>query len=192
MKRLISGKEHASVMLCGTKQAGRLLVAAALGFTFGSLPASAAARVSVKGVHSSAARVQMPETDAPDGAAKHVRPFPGRVERDDEKGEIRAQFDHEEQAAAPRPNTVRPTGQRKGKLVVRNRAGYTVDVFLSVDDVDFMFVDTLPDGYRLVVSGLPRGGYFVAAEDSFSPDGVFDFGPEFFVLRRRFRLTLLP
>ena len=110
MKRLISGKEPASVMLCGTKQAVRLLVTAVLGLTLGSLPTSAAARVSVKGVHSYAGRVQMPETDAPDGAAKHVRPFPGRVERDDEKGEIRAQFDHEEQAAAPRPNSVRPTG----------------------------------------------------------------------------------
>jgi hypothetical protein len=80
---------------------------------------------------------------------------------------------------------------RRGKIVVRNRSGFTADVYLGPDDgvSELLYVDTLPTGFKLTIRGLPRRtGYVLYAEE---PDASGSWGPRAFFLRKKYVWTLL-
>jgi len=158
MKRFISGSEGACVNQCQTKQAHRLLLAAAMSLSLGIIPAAAATRSSVQEAHSSGGRVAVFEKVGSASGATDVVPFPGVVERDDEKHEVRASFDPGPQAATSQTGRSHTSSVSRGRVVVRNFTGYAVDVFITLDDytTPWVFIGTVPDGYRLVVKE-PRG-----------------------------------
>src|SRR5207244_1673153 len=105
MKRFISGSQGACVNQRETKQAHRLLLAAAMSLSLGIIPAAAATRSSVQEEHSSGGRVAVFEKPGSASGVTDVVPFPGVVERDVEKHEIRASFD-------PAPQAVVQLGSR--------------------------------------------------------------------------------
>jgi hypothetical protein len=80
---------------------------------------------------------------------------------------------------------------RGGKIVVRNRSGFTADVYLGPDDgfSPLSFIDTLPSGFKLKIRGLQRrAGYVLYAEE---PDQSGSWGPRSFFLRKKYTWTLL-
>jgi hypothetical protein len=91
------------------------------------------------------------------------------------------------------PDGARARRPRQGKLLVRNKSGYTVDVYLSLNDTTtpWQFVDTLPSRYLLRVTGLTRGTEYQVA-GAVNGESTFSWGPRAFRMGRRFRWTLLP
>jgi len=194
MKRFISGSQGACVNQRETKQAHRLLLAAAMSLSLGIIPAAAATRSSVQEEHSSGGRVAVFEKPGSASGVTDVVPFPGVVERDDEKHEIRASFDPAPQAATSETGRSHTSSVSRGRVVVRNFTGYAVDVFITLDDytTPWVFIGTVPDGYRLVVKEIRGLPYILAANYSNLEGDTWDFGPRVFLLGRVFRWFLVP
>ncbi|HEV7733397.1 MAG TPA: hypothetical protein VGR62_14610 [Candidatus Binatia bacterium] len=135
---------------------------------------------------STAAADGVPRRIAGDAPAPDDRPAPGVIVlRDDARREVQAWIDP---AASP-------AVAANGKLIVRNRSGVSADVYLAVpaEEPDWQFVETVPDGFKLIVRNVTRRAqYLIAAEATDVYDGFFDWGPRSFVMRKRFRYTLLP
>ncbi len=135
---------------------------------------------------STAAADGLPRRLAADTPAPAQRPAPGVIVlRDDARREVQAWV----QPGAS------PAAAANGKLIVRNRSGVSADVYLALpaDEPDWQFVETVPDGFKLIVRNVTRRTQFlIAAESTDAYDGFFDWGPRSFVMRKRFRYTLLP
>src|SRR5207244_825303 len=99
-----------------TKQAHRLLLAAAMSLSLGIIPAAAATRSSVQEEHSSGGRVAVFEKPGSASGVTDVVPFPGVVERDDEKHEIRASFDPARQTATSETGRSHTSSVSRGRV----------------------------------------------------------------------------
>jgi hypothetical protein len=118
-------------------------------------------------------------------------PSPAVVSRDDARRELQVWM----LPAEAQASRIQPAAIRAGKLIVRNRSGYSADVYLAepADEPDWLYVgEPLPTGFKLIVRNLPRRTTFLmAAEETDNYDGLWDWGPRSFVMRKRFRWTLL-
>jgi hypothetical protein len=134
----------------------------------------------------------LPRTPAGTGIAPGARPATGAiVTRDDGRREVTAWI----VSAEPQAARIAPAAARLGRLIVRNRSGFSADIYLALpaDEPEWEFVEELPTGFKLIVRNLTRRAeYLIAAEETANYDGFFDWGPRNFRMRKRFRYTLLP
>ncbi len=134
----------------------------------------------------------LPRTPAGAGIAPQTRtPTGAIVTRDDARREVTAWI----LPAEAQATRIAPAATRVGRLVVRNRSGFSADIYLALpaDEPEWEFVDELPTGFKLTVYNLTRRvEYMIAAEETANYDGFFDWGPRSFFMRKRFRYTLLP
>jgi hypothetical protein len=113
------------------------------------------------------------------------------VTRDDARRELTAWI----LPAEPQATRIQPAAAGLGRLIVRNRSGFSADVYLALpaDEPQWEFIEEEPTGFKLIVRNLTRRAeYLIAAEETNNYDGSFDWGPRTFVMRKRFRYTLLP
>lgn len=114
------------------------------------------------------------------------------VTRDDARREVQAWI----LPGATAAERIEPAVLATGRLIVRNRSGFSADVYLALaaDEPDWQFIgEPLPTGYKLVVRNLARRtDFMIAAEETDNYDNFFDWGPRTFVMRKRYRYTLLP
>lgn len=112
------------------------------------------------------------------------------VTRDDARREVQAWILPGDAQAA----RIAPAAARVGRLIVRNRSSFSADVYLALpaDEPDWQFIEEVPTGFKLIVRNLTRRAeYLIGAEETNNYNGSFDWGPRSFVMRRRFRYTLL-
>lgn len=128
------------------------------------------------------ARAGGPAPAGPDQAPR----FPGLVTVDEARRTVTVEV-------PDAPDGARARRARQGKLLVRNKSGYTVDVYLSFNDETspWEFIDTLPSGYLLRVKGLTRGVEYLVG-GAVNGESTWSWGPRAFRMGRRFRWTLLP
>jgi hypothetical protein len=126
------------------------------------------------------------------GTPPDSRPPSGAiVTRDDARRELRAWLPSAETNAATR---IGPTAVRGGRLIVRNRSGISADVYLAdpSDDPEWVLMGTVDAGYKLIIYPLARRAeYFIAVDETGSTDEFWGWGPTSFIMRRRYRFTLL-
>lgn len=103
-------------------------------------------------------------------------------------GELSSSVTIDRDRSAASPLVARARG---GKIIVRNRSGFTADIYLGPDDgvSPLTYIDTLPTGFKLKIRGVVRrAGYVLYAEE---PDQSGSWGPRSFFLRKKYTWTLL-
>jgi hypothetical protein len=134
----------------------------------------------------------LPRATAGTSSAPAARTAPAAiVTRDDARRQVTAWI----LSGEPQATGIAPAAVRVGRLIVRNRSGFSADVYLALpaDEPQWEFVDEVPTGFKLIVHNLTRrADYLIAAEETNNYDGSFDWGPREFFMRKRFRFTLLP